>query len=152
MSGDIKTAFLSGDEEHRNTVILPLDDVRNILKLSPGSMQRLREAVYGLVDAPKTWWDGFARSLLNRVFTSCALDPCAFVVIKQNKVSRVTGVHVDDLLGGGDEVFDRIDVGASGSKRDAVDTDDDSRNHDRHGAPQTRGAIDRSLEVRQTQT
>ena len=115
-------------------------------------MQRLREAVYGLMDAPKTWWDRFARSLLNRGFTSCALDPCAFVLIKQNNASGVTGVHVDDLLGGGDEVFDRIDVGASGSKRDAFDTDDDSRNHDRHGAPQTRAAIDRSLEVRQTQT
>ena len=33
VSGDMKTAFLSGDEEHRNIFILPPDDVRDILKL-----------------------------------------------------------------------------------------------------------------------
>ena len=51
------------------------------------------------VKAPKEWWDRLKRSLLNGGFTSCALDPCAF--------AEVSGVHVDDLLGGGDEVFDR---------------------------------------------
>ena len=34
VSGDIKTAFSSGDEEHRNIFILPFpDDVRDSLKL-----------------------------------------------------------------------------------------------------------------------
>ena len=37
-SGDIKTAFLSGDDELRNIFILTPDDVRDILKLSPESM------------------------------------------------------------------------------------------------------------------
>ena len=44
VSGDIKTAFLSGDEEHRNIFILPPDDVRDILKLIPESMPRLRKS------------------------------------------------------------------------------------------------------------
>ena len=35
VSGDIKTAFLSVDEEHQNIFILPPDDVRDLLKLSP---------------------------------------------------------------------------------------------------------------------
>ena len=48
-------------------------------------------------------------------FTSCALGPCAFVLVKQGKVRGVTEVHVDDLLGGGDEVFGRPLCEASAS-------------------------------------
>ena len=78
----------------------------DVLKLSPESMVRLRKAVYGFVNTPNKWWDRLKRSLLKHGITSCALDPCAFVLIKQSKVRGLTGVHVDDLLGGGDEVFD----------------------------------------------
>ena len=92
----------------------------DVLKLSPESMVRLRKAVYGFVNTPNKWWDRLKRSLLKHGITSCALDPCAFVLIKQSKVRGLTGVHVDDLLGGGDEVFDgtilevtrEFDVGA----------------------------------------
>ena len=104
MSGDIKTAFLLGDDEHRNIFILPPDDVRDIVKRSPESMLRLRKAVFGLVNTPKTWWDRLKRSLLSQ-FTSCVLR--AFVLVKQNQVRGGTGVHVDDMLEGGDEVCDR---------------------------------------------
>ena len=38
------------------------------------------------------------------------LDPCPSVLTKQNKVRGVVGVHVESLLGGGDEVFDRTIV------------------------------------------
>ena len=54
-------------------------------------MLRLRKAVYVLVNASKKWWDRLLRSLLNHGFTSCALDPCAFVLIKQKRVR----VHLD---------------------------------------------------------
>ena len=47
------------------------------------------------------------RSLLKRGFTSSALETCAFVVVKQEHIRGVTGVHVDDLLGAGDEALDR---------------------------------------------
>ena len=52
VSGDTEVAFLSGDEEHRNIFILRPDDLRDILKISPESVLRLRKAVYGLVNAP----------------------------------------------------------------------------------------------------
>ena len=92
----------------------------DIVRLSPESMVRLRKAVYGFVNTPNKWWDRLKRSLLKHGITSCALDPCAFVLIKQSKVRGSTGVHVDDLLGEGDEVFDgtilevtrEFDVGA----------------------------------------
>ena len=40
-------------------------------------------------------------------------SPRAFALVKQNKIRGVTGVHVDDLLGGGGEVFDRNHFGES---------------------------------------
>ena len=105
-SGDIMTVFLSRDEEHRNIFILPPDDVRDILRLSPESMLRLRKAVSGLVNSKEKWRDPLKRSLLNHVSTSGALDLCAFVLVKQKQIRGVTGLHVEDLLGGG-KVFDK---------------------------------------------
>ena len=69
---------------------------------------RLGKAVYGLVNAPKKWWDRLKTSLIKHGFTSCALDPCAFVLRKSGKIHGVHGVHVDDAIGCGNETFDRI--------------------------------------------
>ena len=48
------------------------------------------------------------KSLIEHGFTSCDLDPCAFVLRTSGKIHGVLGVHVDDAIGGGDETFDRI--------------------------------------------
>ena len=108
ISSDIKTAFLSGDEDIRNIFISPPDDVRQMLNLDHETVLRSRKAVYGLVDAPKKWWDRLKTSLIKHGFTSCALDPCAFVLQKSGKIQRMLGVHVDDMIGGGNETFERI--------------------------------------------
>ena len=54
------------------------------------------------------WWDRLKTSLIEHGFTSCALDPCAFVLRTSGKIHGVLGEHVDDVIGGGDETFDRI--------------------------------------------
>ena len=108
ISSDIKTAFLSGGEDVRNIFISPPDDVRQMLNLDHETVLRLRNAVYGLVNAPKKWWDRLKKSLIEHGFTSCALDPCAFVLRLSGKIHGVLGVHVDDVIGGGDETFDKI--------------------------------------------
>ena len=58
-------------------------------------MLRLRKVVYGLVTAPKKWWDRLEKSLIEHGFTSCAPDPCAFVLRMSGKIHGVLGVHVD---------------------------------------------------------
>ena len=108
ISGDIKTEFLSGDEDVRNIFISPPDDVRQMLNVDHETVLRLRKAVYGLVNAPKKWCDSLKTSLIQHGFASCALDPCAFILRKSRKIHGVLGVHVDDVIGGGDETFDRI--------------------------------------------
>ena len=104
----MKTAFLSGDEDIRNIFISPIDDVRQMLNLDPETVLRLRKAVYGLVNAQKKWWDRLKKSLIEHGITSCALDPFAFVLQKNGKIHGVLDVHVDDVIGGGNETFDRI--------------------------------------------
>ena len=106
VSGDIKTAFLSGDAI---SFILPPGDVRDTLMFSPESMLRLRKAVYDLANAPKTLWDRLKRSLLNHGFTSSALDPCAL---------RVR--------------FWCLGCRSYEVQREIVDIDGKSRNHHRH--------------------
>ena len=108
ISGDIKTAFLFGNEHVRNIFIAPPDDVRQMLIVEHETVLWLRKAVYGLVNAPKKWWDRLKTSLIRHGFTSCALGPCAFVLRKSGKIHGVLGVHVDDVMGGGDETFYRI--------------------------------------------
>ena len=64
--------------------------------------------MYGLVNAPKKWWDRLRKSLIQHGFTSCSLDPCVFVLRKNGKVHGVLGVHVDDMIGGGNETSNRV--------------------------------------------
>ena len=45
-------------------------------------------------------------SLIKHGFTSL-LDPCGFVLLKGGKIHGVLGVHVDDVIGGGNETFHR---------------------------------------------
>ena len=108
ISGDIKTAFLSGDEDVRNIFVAPPDDVRQMLNVDHDAVLRLRKAVYGFVNAPKKWWDRLRKSLTQHGFSSCSLDPCVFVLRKSGKVHGVLGVHVDDMIGGGNETFKRV--------------------------------------------
>ena len=46
ISGDIKTAFLSGDEDVRYILLPPPDDVRKILNVDHDTVLTLRKAVY----------------------------------------------------------------------------------------------------------
>ena len=57
--------------------------------------------------AAKKRWDRWKPSLLSHGQTPRGLDPCAFVLVQQNKVRGLLGVPVDDLLGGRKEIFDR---------------------------------------------
>ena len=61
-----------------------------------------------MVNAPNSWWDRFKKSLIKHGFTSCALDTRAFVLRMSGKINVVLGILVDEVIGGGDENFDRI--------------------------------------------
>ena len=88
----------------RNIFIAPPDDVRQMLNVDHDTVLRLRKAMYGLVNAPKKLWDRLRKSLIQHGFTSCSFDPCVFVLRKSGNVHGVLGVHVDDMIGGGNDL------------------------------------------------
>ena len=79
ISGDIR------DEDIRNFSFHPPHDVRQMLNIDHETVPRLRQAVYGLVNASKKCFDRLKTSLIEHGFPSCALDPCAFVLRKSGK-------------------------------------------------------------------
>ena len=143
-SGDLKTAFLSGDPDpaHKGSDALYIDqpsDLKLWLKLGKEDVLRLRKAVYGLSNAPLRWHQRLSRALRQAGFVSLQMEPCAAsgrvkhvlpvdVPTKlkaavadssvspvpethmnrwkrQRNVLGVLGVHVADLVGGGNLVF-----------------------------------------------
>ena len=101
ISGDIKTAFLSGDEDIRNIFISPRDDVRQMLNLDHETVLRLRKVVYGLVNAPKKWWDRLKTSLIEHGFTVVLSIHVHLFLERVGKSMECSVCHVDDVIGGG---------------------------------------------------
>ena len=74
ISGDIKTAFLNGDEDVRYIVISPPDDVRQMLNLDHEIVLRLRKAVYGLVNAPRNRSSNMDSQVVPSIHVHCSSE------------------------------------------------------------------------------
>ena len=98
--GDIKTAFLNGDptEFEREIYGEPPDDVRDLLGLKERELFRIRKAVYGLLNAPRRWFEKLAKELLRLGWMRSRLEPCVWRMFDQGKLIGLLGVHVDDVL------------------------------------------------------
>ena len=77
------------------------------MSLAPGEVCRLVKSAYGLIDAPFLWYKTLSSALLKLGFEQSPFDPCVFLLRKsENQQPRgIIGIHVDDGLCGGDEVF-----------------------------------------------
>lgn len=81
------------------------------MKMSPMEVGKLNKGAYGLIDAPYLWYCALVEELVKLNFEPSPMDPCLFVLRhpSQNgqpgQLAGAIGVHVDDGLGGGDELF-----------------------------------------------
>ena len=99
--GDIKTAFLNGDatERERNLGADPPEEVRRMLGMRPWELFRVLKAVYGLLHAPKVWYDKLASVLLSMGWSRSRLEPCVFKLFNdEGELIGLIGCHVDDLV------------------------------------------------------
>ena len=107
-SFDIKAAFLQGKPQDDRIIGLePCPELVDALSLKPGEICRLVKGAYGLIDAPFLWYQALSQELLSLGFEIAPFDPCLFV-LRHPETQRprgVIGIHVDDGLCGGDEVF-----------------------------------------------
>ena len=115
-SFDIKTAFLRGSrQDGRILGIEPPAEMRELMHLQDNEACELLKGAYGLINAPLLWYTELKNALISLGFVMSPLDPCLFVLPKnQNAIASqpheprihgVLGIHVDDGIGGGDTVF-----------------------------------------------
>ena len=102
--GDIKTAFLRGDntELEREVYAEPPPEVKQHLGMSDTQLFRIVKAIYGLLHAPKKWHESLSRFLQEDGWTPHALDSCLYKLVDpQGCVVGYLGIHVDDVVTGG---------------------------------------------------
>ena len=63
-----------------------------------GYCLRLLKALYGLKGSPRAWFQHLQTFLIKIGLKACELDPCLFILIVNNVIVLLVGVHVDDLL------------------------------------------------------
>ena len=108
-SFDIQTAFLRGSrQDGRILGMEPPEEMRNRMNLQPWECCELLKSAYGLVNPPLLWYEELKTALINLNFVMSPLDPCLFVLPKANGlgIHGMVGIHVDDGLGAGDQMFD----------------------------------------------
>ena len=125
-SADISTAFLQGKKHADNRTLwiaLPTDARRILGFTTDDKVMRLKKPMYGLCDAPRAWFLEAKDRLTRLGAVQHPLDPCLFLIYdwnapkekwivqedtNSNEICRhpplcgLLGLHVDDLLGGGD--------------------------------------------------
>ena len=100
--GDIKTAYLNGDETEleRKTWAEPPEEVKQHLNMKPHELWRVAKAVYGLCHAPRRWFEKLQSVLWSQKWQSHQLDQCVFLLTDPStqEICGYLGAHVDDLV------------------------------------------------------
>eukprot|EP00439_Symbiodinium_sp_Y106_P058651 s5262_g8.t1 len=102
--GDVKSAFLQAKspQEARGVFAAPVEELSAALQLRPGQCVQLLKSCYGLVSAPREWYDDVHRTLSSLGAERLISDACVWRV--KDESGQVVGLissHVDDFLMGG---------------------------------------------------
>jgi hypothetical protein len=103
-SWDFETAFLQGKPIARDVYISAPEGYA-----PPHCCWRLKKPVYGLVSAPKAWFDRLCDVIKAHGFEADLSDEAIFRLRDpQRRVVGVLALHVDDTIGGGTKNFHDI--------------------------------------------
>ena len=109
-SFDITTAFLRGRSDGRQLAMEPVSELKKLLNMTDNEVCLLEGNAYGRVDAPLLFYKEFRKQLESLNFCAHPLDSCLFLLRNQqdpSKLDGILGTHVDDGIGGGNEVFEQ---------------------------------------------
>ena len=122
---DICSAFLQGKELDRELYLRPPSDVcsRNYIWL-------LKRCIYGLNDAPRSWYDKVKQTLVALGACVCLYDNCLFFWYDQaGLLFGLLVVHVDDFAFGGNDHFHNTVVAGLKEKLKVGSHDTDTFNY-----------------------
>jgi Reverse transcriptase (RNA-dependent DNA polymerase) len=99
-SWDFTTAFLQGKSLTRDVfVVPPIAFVGSHVVLS------LKKPIYGIVSAPKSWFDRLIEVCRASGLSTATTDEGLLIMTSGEQVVGVLALHVDDAIGGGTEEF-----------------------------------------------
>ena len=78
--GDAKTAFLQGSVGDQKLHCEPIAELAQALGLEHHQCVRLRKSVYGLIDAPRAWWEGVETDMNKLKWRTLTAEPCFWVM------------------------------------------------------------------------
>jgi IS30 family transposase len=106
---DVEGAFLQGEPLNREQGKLYAEiPTEGIPGIPQGSVVELCKCVYGLMDAPRKWWESISSTLVALGMCQSQLDPCLFYWYNgehDNALEGVIALHVDDMVTGGTKQF-----------------------------------------------
>ncbi|GKF63597.1 retrovirus-related pol polyprotein from transposon TNT 1-94, partial [Tanacetum coccineum] len=91
---DVKTAFLNGNLREEVYVSQSNGFVD---KDKPNHMYKLKNALYGFKQAPRTWYDMLSSFLISQDFSNGSVDPTLFIH-KNGKELLLVQIYVDDII------------------------------------------------------
>ena len=106
-SADAKSAFLQGDgeelNEHKPIYVQAIEEVAAAFNIPVGSAVKIVKAVYGLGNAPRSWFFSVNRKLIDLGGQPLKSEQCIWV-FRNSKGSTigVIAAYVDDFLVAGD--------------------------------------------------
>lgn len=93
---DVQTAFLHG---HLNELIYVEKPVIEIKRNVPkDKVWLLRKSLYGLKQSPRCWNKRIHDELVQNGWQRCHTDSCLYFKTKQNNLSLLLAIYVDDIL------------------------------------------------------
>lgn len=107
-AGDVTSAFLQADEslEGEDLVIWAPSELAVMFGADPAHPVlplKIRKAFYGLVHAPRAWYNHVVKTMVSQGWVQLISDRCVFILMEQQQLVGIAGLHVDDFLMGGVE-------------------------------------------------
>ena len=101
---DITSAFLQGNEIEREVYLQPPVELQEA-----GLIWKLKRCIYGLKDAPRSWYDKVEKEMIELGGKSSKYDDAMFLWHENDKLIGMIVCHVDDFVySGTDEWHGRV--------------------------------------------
>ena len=106
--GDVQQAFNTGDPIKRKEPLFVRMPPDALPGESRGVWVQLLKTVNGLADGTREWRNCFLAAARGLGFETSVSEPCVLILRNtQQKYHGIVGVAVDDVAGGGDEVWEQ---------------------------------------------
>ena len=91
---DVKNVFLQGELEDE-VYMRPPPGLESLVK--PGNVLRLKKAIYGLKQSPRSWYHKLSTTLNGRGFNKSEADHTLFTLTSQREMVVIL-IYVDDII------------------------------------------------------